>query len=162
MAFIEKDESKRANIITLSEEEQNALYTNTFRCPTCFRIPAFNLNLDYDTLLTVKVSCKCGMKDIEINDFLDMYSKDFRGNIQCNDCKEFATKNNTAYKYCLKCKKFFCGDCQFDHMIIKEHTFIPFKDVGTICPKHNIYNQAYCKNCKKDICKDCYYIKQHD
>ena len=162
MAFIEKDESKRANVITLSEEEQNILYTNTFRCPTCFRIPTFNLNLDYDTLLTVKVTCKCGIKDIEINDFLDIYSKDFRGNIQCNDCKEFATRNNTAYKYCLKCKKFFCGDCQFDHMIIKEHTFIPFKDVGAICPKHNIYNQAYCKNCKKDICKECYYIKQHD
>jgi len=162
MAFIEKDESKRANVITLSEEEQNTLYTNTFRCPTCFRVPAFNLNLDYDTLLTVKVTCKCGIKDIEINDFLEIYNKDFRGNIQCNDCKEFATKNNTVYKYCLKCKKFFCGDCQFDHMILKEHTFIPFKDVGAICPKHNIYTQAYCKNCKKDICKECYYIKQHD
>ena len=162
MAFIEKEESKRTKVLTLSEEEQEALYLNTFRCPTCFRIPAFNLNLDYDTLLTVKVTCKCGMKEIEINDFLELYSKDFRGNIQCNDCKEFATKNKTVYKYCLKCKKFFCGDCQFDHMVIKEHTFIPFNDVGAICSRHKIYTQSYCKNCKKDICKECYYIKQHD
>jgi hypothetical protein len=101
------------------------------------------------------------MKELEINDFLKIYSKDLRGNIQCNDCKEFATKKNTVYGYCLKCEKFVCGECQFEHLTIEEHTFIPFKNVGVICPQHKIYYQAYCKNCQKDICKECYYIKKH-
>lgn len=163
MAFIEKDESRTAKIMTLSQEEQNVLYTNTFRCPICFKIPAVLLNLDYEALLTVKVTCKCGIKDFEINDFLNIFSSDFRGNLQCEDCKEFATNNYTLYKYCLKCKNFFCGDCQFDHMIKNEHIFISFKDVGSICPIHNLYYQAFCKNCKKDVCKECYNNKKkHD
>ena len=162
MAFNEKDELTKIKAITLSEEQQKALYTNTFRCPICFTIPSFRLNLNYDILLTVNITCKCGMKELEINFFLNVYSKDFRGNIQCNDCKEFATKNSTLYVFCLKCEKFVCGECQFDHLTKEEHTCIPFKDVGAICPKHKIYYQAYCKNCEKDICKECYYKKKHD
>ena len=162
MAFNEKDELTKIKAITLSEEQQKALYANTFRCPICFTIPSFRLNLNYDILLTVNITCKCGMKELEINFFLNVYSKDFRGNIQCNDCKEFATKNSTLYVFCLKCEKFVCGECQFDHLTKEEHTCIPFKDVGAICPKHKIYYQAYCKNCEKDICKECYYKKKHD
>ena len=154
MAFNEKDELTKIKAITLSEEQQKALYANTFRCPICFTIPSFRLNLNYDILLTVNITCKCGMKELEINFFLNVYSKDFRGNIQCNDCKEFATKNSTLYVFCLKCEKFVCGECQFDHLTKEEHTCIPFKDVGAICPKHKIYYQAYCKNCEKDICRN--------
>ena len=161
MAFNNKNEPKRAKAITLSEKEQNTLYTNTFRCPTCFKIPSVSLNLDYDSLLSVNITCKCGMEELEINDYLDIYSKDFRCNIQCKDCKVFATKKNTIYGYCLKCEKFVCGECHFDHLTIEGHTFIPFKEVGTICPEHKNYYQAYCKNCKKDICKECYKIKMH-
>ena len=61
----------------------------------------------------------------------------------------------------MKCEKFVCGECHFDHLTIEGHTFIPFKEVGTICPEHKNYYQAYCKNCKKDICKECYKIKMH-
>jgi len=99
MAFNNKNEPKRAKAITLSEKEQNTLYTNTFRCPTCFKIPSVSLNLDYDSLLSVNITCKCGMEELEINDYLDIYSKDFRCNIQCKDCKVFATKKNTIYGY---------------------------------------------------------------
>ena len=161
MAFNNKDEPKRAKAITLSEEEQNALYTNTFRCLACFKIPSVSLNLDCDSLLTVNITCKCGMEKLEINDYLEIYSRDIRGNIQCKDCKEFATKKNIIYGYCMKCEKFVCGECQFDHLTIDDHTFIPFKDIGSICPKHKNYYQAYCTNCKKDICKECYNIKEH-
>lgn len=69
MAFNEKDELTKIKAITLSEEQQKALYANTFRCPICFTIPSFRLNLNYDILLTVNITCKCGMKELEINFF---------------------------------------------------------------------------------------------
>ena len=111
MAFIEKYKSNNQKINIVRPEELSALYSNTFRCPYCYIVPAFNLNLDLDTLLIVKVTCKCGEKEFEINDFLSIYSKDFRGNLQCYACKEFATKNNTVFKYCLGCCNFFCAEC---------------------------------------------------
>ena len=156
MAFIEKYKSNDQKINIVRPEELSVLYTNTFRCPYCYIVPAFNLNLDLDTLLIVKVTCKCGEKEFEINDFLSIYSKDFRGNLQCFACKEFATKNNTIFKYCLGCFNFFCGECQYDHMVKEENTFIDFRDVGSICKEHKIYYQAYCKKCQENICKYCY------
>ena len=156
MAFIEKYKSNNQKINIVRPEELTALYTNTFRCPYCYIVPAFNLNLDLDTLLIVKVTCKCGEKEFEINDFLSIYSKDFRGNLQCYACKEFATKNNTVFKYCLGCCNFFCGECQYDHMVKEENTFIDFRDVGSICKEHKIYYQAYCKKCQENLCKYCY------
>ena len=156
MAFIEKIKSNNQKINIVRPEELTALYTNTFRCPYCYIVPAFNLNLDLDTLLIVKVTCECGEKEFEINDFLSIYSKDFRGNLQCYACKEFATKNNTVFKYCLGCSNFFCAECQYDHMVKEENTFIDFRDVGSICKEHKIYYQAYCKKCQKNICKHCY------
>ena len=155
MAFIEKT-TRDTKLTLVSPEEQSILYTKTYRCPTCYLVPSFTLNLDIDEILTVKVVCPCGSKELEINDFLDIYSKDFRGNLQCVSCKEFATKNPTVFKYCLKCKQFYCGECQYDHIVKEEHTFINFKDVGTICNEHKIYYQSFCKNCSKNICKDCY------
>ena len=156
MAFIEKYKSNNQKINIVRPEELSALYSNTFRCPYCYIVPAFNLNLDLDTLLIVKVTCKCGEKEFEINDFLSIYSKDFRGNLQCYACKEFATKNNTVFKYCLGCCNFFCAECQYDHMVKEENTFIDFRDVGSICKEHKIYYQAYCKKCQENICKYCY------
>ena len=155
MAFIEK-KGRDTKLALVSPEEQVILYTKTYRCPTCYLIPSFTLNLDLDEILTVEVICPCGSKELEINDFLNIYSKDFRGNLQCISCKEFATKNPSVFKYCLKCEDFYCGECQYDHMVKEEHSFINFKDVGTICNEHKIYYQSYCKNCKKNICKDCY------
>ena len=152
MAFIEK-KIRGTKLALVSPEEQIILYRKTFRCPTCYLIPSFSLNLDLDELLTVEVVCPCGTKELEINDFLNIYSKDFRGNLQCISCKEFATKNPTVFKYCLKCKEFYCGECQYEHMIKEEHSFINFKDVGTICNEHKIYYQSYCKNCKKIFAK---------
>ena len=156
MAFIEKINPKNQKIDIIPPEEALALYGNTFRCPKCYIVPAFDLVLDLDTLLTIKVKCFCGEKEFEISDFLTIFSKDFRGNLQCNDCKEFATKNNTIFKYCLGCKEFYCGECQYDHMVKEENTFISFKDVGSICDEHKNYYQAFCKDCKKNICKFCY------
>ena len=156
MAFIEKYRPKSQKINIVPPEEISLLYENTFRCPYCYEVPAFKLNLDLDTLLTVKVNCICGEKEFEISDFLSIYKKDFRGNLQCTACKDFATKNNTVYQYCLVCKKFFCGECQYDHMLKEENTFISFKDVGSMCFDHKVYYQAYCKGCKKNLCKQCY------
>ena len=155
MSFIEKN-SKENKISLVSQEEQIVLYTKTFRCPTCYLIPSFSLNLNLDQLLTVNIVCPCDKKELEISDFLNIYSKDFRGNMQCISCKEFATKNPSVFKYCLKCKEFFCGECQYDHMIKEEHSFINFKDIGLICDEHKKYYQSFCKICKKNICKDCY------
>ncbi len=155
MAFIEK-KARDTKLALVSPEEQLIIYKNTYRCPECYLVPSFRLNLDLEDLLTVEVKCPCGTKELEINDFLNIYSKDFRGNIQCISCKEFATKNPTVFKYCLKCKEFYCSECQYDHMIKEEHTFINFKDVGTICNEHKIYYQAFCKNCNRNICKDCF------
>ena len=155
MAFIEK-KVRDTKLALVSPEEQLIIYKNTYRCPECYLVPSFRLNLDLEDLLTVEVKCPCGTKELEINDFLNIYSKDFRGNIQCISCKEFATKNPTVFKYCLKCKEFYCSECQYDHMIKEEHTFINFKDVGTICNEHKIYYQAFCKNCNRNICKDCF------
>ena len=117
MSFIEKYNIRNQKIDIVPPEEQITLYTNTYRCPKCYKVPLFDLNLDLDTLLTVKVMCECGSKEFEINDFLTIYGRDFRGNLQCKSCKDFATKNNTIYKYCLGCKDFYCGECQYDHMI---------------------------------------------
>ena len=156
MAFIEKYIPKNQKIDIIPPEEAFAIFENTFRCPYCYIVPAFNLVLDLDTLLTVKVTCQCGEKEYEINDFLTIFQKDFRGNLQCNDCKDFATKNNTVFKYCLGCKQFYCGECQYDHMVKEENTFINFKDVGSICDKHKNYYQAFCKDCNINICKYCY------
>ena len=98
MAFVEKYKSNTQKINIVHPDDQIYLYTNTFRCPYCYIVPAFNLNLDLDSILTVKVNCNCGEKELEISDFLTIYSKDYRGNLQCNACKEFATKNNTVFK----------------------------------------------------------------
>ena len=155
MALIEK-KARETKLALVSPEEQLILYTKTFRCPKCYLIPSFTLNLNLDDILTVEIVCPCGTKELEINDFLNIYSKDFRGNLQCISCKEFATKNPSIFKYCLKCKEFYCGECQYDHMIKEEHSFINFKDVGTMCNEHKLYYQSYCKNCKRNICKDCY------
>ena len=155
MSFIEK-KARETKLALVSPEEQLILYTKTFRCPKCYLVPSFTLNLDLDDILTVEIVCPCGTKELEINDFLNIYSKDFRGNLQCISCKEFATKNPSVFKYCLKCKEFYCGECQYDHMVKEEHSFINFKDVGTICNEHKIYYQSFCKICKKNICKDCY------
>ena len=155
MSFIEKN-SRDKKLSFDSQEEQNILFTKTFRCPMCYLIPSFSLNLDLDQLLTVNIVCPCGRKELEISDFLNIYSKDFRGNIQCISCKEFATNNTSFFKYCLKCKEFFCSECQYDHLIKEEHSFINFRDIGTICNEHKKYYQSFCKNCKKNICKDCY------
>ena len=155
MAFIEK-KARDTKLALVSPEEAIILYSKTYRCPTCYLIPSFSLNLDLDELLTVEVTCPCGTKELEINDFLNIYSKDFRGNLQCISCKEFATKNPSVFKYCLKCKEFYCGECQYDHMVKEEHTFINFRDVGMICNEHKIFYQSYCKNCQKNICKECY------
>ena len=160
MAFIEKYKTNTQKINIVPPDEQEDLYENTFRCPYCYIVPAFYLNLDLDTILAVKVVCKCGEKELEISDFLAIYAKDYRENLKCNACKEFATKNNTVFKYCLRCKKFYCAECQYDHMVKEEDTFIDFSDVGSICHDHKIYNQAYCKNCHQDICKYCY--QDHD
>ena len=156
MAFVEKYKSNTQKINIVHPDDQIYLYTNTFRCPYCYIVPAFNLNLDLDSILTVKVNCNCGEKELEISDFLTIYSKDYRGNLQCNACKEFATKNNTVFKYCLGCQKFYCAECQYDHMVKEENTFIDFCDVGSICNEHKIYYQAYCKKCHQNICKYCY------
>ena len=156
MAFIEKHRPKSQKINIVPPEEISSLYENTFRCPYCYEVPAFKLILDSFTMLSINVNCICGEKEYEISEFLNIYQKDFRGNLQCSDCKDFATKNNTVYKYCLVCKKFFCGECQYDHMLKEENVFISFKDVGSMCVDHKIYYQAYCKGCKKNICKQCY------
>ena len=156
MAFIEKYKSNTQKINIVRPEDISALYENTFRCPYCYIVPAFNLNLDLDTILIVKVTCNCGEKEFEINDFLNIYGKDFRGNLQCNSCKEFATKNNTVFKFCLGCEQFYCAECQYDHMVKEENTYIDFRDVGSICKEHKIYYQAFCKKCHKNICKYCY------
>ena len=157
MAFIEKYKTNTQKINIVRPEEQASLYTNTFRCPYCYIVPAFNLNLDLDTLLIVKVTCNCGEKEFEINEFLTIYGQDYRGNLQCNSCKEFATKNNTVFKFCLGCEKFYCAECQYDHMVKEENTYIDFRDVGSICKEHKIYFQAFCKKCHKNICKYCYH-----
>ena len=102
MSFIEKN-SRAKKLSFDSQEEQNILFTKTFRCPICYLIPSFSLNLDLDQLLTVNIICPCGRKELEISDFLNIYSKDFRGNIQCISCKEFATNNTSFFKFCLKC-----------------------------------------------------------
>ena len=188
---MEKYNIRNKKIDIIPPEEQSSLYEKTFRCPQCFKVPLLNLNFDLDTILIVKATCECGTKEFEISDFLHIYNRDFRGNLQCKSCKDFATKNNTIFKYCLGCKDFFCGECQYDHMIkeegrkkikkeekneneIKEegknknkkdekkeedgHIFIPFREVGSICPKHKKYYQAFCKKekCQCNICKDCY------
>ena len=59
----------------MSQEEQMILYTNTFGCPTCYLIPSFKLHLESNEFLTVEVICPCGTKELEINDFLNIYSK---------------------------------------------------------------------------------------
>jgi hypothetical protein len=206
---MEKYNIRNKKIDIIQPEEQASLFEKTFRCPQCYKVPLLNLNLDLDTLLLVKATCECGTKEFEISDFLNIYNRDFRGNLQCKSCKDFATKNNTVYKYCLGCKDFYCGECQYDHLIkeegrkkskkeeqekekekgkekekdekneneIKEegkkvkkdekkdekkeedvHCFIPFREVGSICPKHKKYYQAFCKKdkCLCNICKDCY------
>ena len=144
-------------IIVLTSEEQEALYLNSYRCPVCFIVPLFNLKLDDKSILMINITCKCGSKNLEINEFLSTYSRDLRGNIQCKNCEIFATKNNIEYKFCLYCKKFLCGNCKYDHITNENHTLIQFQDIGAVCPVHYIYNQAYCKNCHLDICKECYY-----
>ena len=155
MAFVEKKIPRSQKIDLISQEDQINLYTSTYRCPDCYIVPAIDLLLDLD-VLTVKTTCECGTKDFEINDYMRIFGKDFRGNIQCDACKVFATNNNTIFKYCLTCKKFFCGECQYDHIVKEEHALINFRDVGSICNKHNIYYKAYCKKCQQNICKYCY------
>ena len=74
MAFIEK-KTRDIKLTFMSQEEQMILYTNTFRCPTCYLIPSFKLHLESNEFLTVEVICPCGTKELEINDFLNIYSK---------------------------------------------------------------------------------------
>ena len=156
MSFIEKDYSKEFLANQLTKEELEKLYLNTYRCPFCYEIPLFEFTLDFNSPLYIKVICNCMTKDFELNHFLDIYGRDFRGNMQCNYCKEFASKTYLEYKFCLNCKEFFCSECAYLHVLKEEHYLINFQEIGTICPKHRLYYESFCKNCMKNICEDCY------
>ena len=155
MSFIEKDYSKEHLMNQLTKDELEKLYFNTYRCPFCYEIPLFELTLDLNSPLYVKVTCNCMSKDFEISNFLEIYRKDFRNNIQCNYCKEFASKTYVKYKFCLNCNEFYCSECAHIHVIKEKHYFINFQEIGTICPEHRLYYQSFCKNCMKNICEDC-------
>ena len=65
MSFMEKYNIRNKKIDIIPPEEQSSLYEKTFRCPQCFKVPLLNLNFDLDSILSVKVTCECGQKNLK-------------------------------------------------------------------------------------------------
>ncbi|MCQ2817421.1 MAG: hypothetical protein MJ252_09170 [archaeon] len=112
----------------------------------------------------VRVICQCSEGE-QIYSFEDFFKKFAPEDTPAKKCENHSDKD--ASKYCLKCKKFYCVDCEKDHGKDdnqKEHilNYIEYNN-NECCSKHNDnICDSFCDDCKIPICSACSYQGEHE
>ena len=121
---------------------------NFYRCKICYSFP--QLFLDSDKKIAIKYPCD----HVEEKDIINLETiRNYKP--KCSCCSNYLHDYQRNY-LCSNCKSLFCNKCLDTHFIkCLTIFFIPFKEVGLVCPDHNSQFETFCSICNQNLCSKC-------